>query len=125
VFDGPNPLITRVPAIKATWLVLAVGVFALTLFGAIDYANYDDGARRGLFALAIVGPTLLSFPLGLLAAITGSMLFVGLEKVMGLSIMLESIQPVLLAGFVLAVGYYQWFALLPRIIESWRSRARS
>jgi hypothetical protein len=77
-----------------------------------------------LIAFALLVPALLSFPLGLLAAAIGSIVIVGIERLIGPSIRFESIQPALLAAFVLVVGYYQWFTLLPRITGWGRSRAR-
>jgi hypothetical protein len=99
-----------VKIIKALWIGAAVFVLFITLYGFDGKPNSDIETLLGWYMLA------LSFPSGLLV----SLVFVVLYD--GLSITVETsyLEVVLVWIGFFALGYLQWFKLLPYLIAKLR-----
>ncbi len=101
--------------IKALWIGATAFVLAVTLYAFDGKPNSDIGVFFAWYML------FLSFPGGLLV----SLIHVALDE--GLSITIETSY----LSFVLdwlgffALGYLQWFKLLPWLVEKWRARRAS
>jgi len=98
--------------IKALWIGAAVIVLSTTLYGFDGKPNSDIEVLLGWCMLA------LSFPGGLLVPLVSVALYDGLS----ITIKTSYLEIVFVWIGFFALGYLQWFKLLPYLFEKWRKR---
>ena len=92
--------------IKALWIGAAVFVLFVTLYGFDGKQNSDIEVLLGWYMLA------LSFPSGLLVPLVNMALYDGLS----ITVETSYLEIVLIWIGFFALGYLQWFKLLPYLI---------
>lgn len=98
--------------VKIVWIGIALFVLFVTLYGFDGKPNSDIGV---FFAWAIL---FLSFPMGLILPL----IYVVLYDLLSISTSTTYLSIMIDWTVVFMVGYFQWFKLLPFLIEKWRGR---
>jgi hypothetical protein len=106
---------------RSAWVLAAIGILVVTLAGFDGRPTSDIGQFLAWTMLSMGFPLSLVYPA----------VFVGLEELralLGLAPMMDSYLSLSIDWLVLsALGYAQWFVLIPRIVKrfrSWRNRGR-
>ena len=92
---------------RIIWTLLAVVVLSVTL------ANFDQESNPDISIFLFYGMVVLAFPTGLLLAAILSIGTIGLHSVFGVEIPSNYGSIVVMWLAFLAVGYWQWFVLVP------------
>jgi len=105
--------------VRTIWILLAAVVLSVTI------VNFDPESNPDISIFLFYGMVVLTFPAGLLLAAIMSFATIRLHSVFGLEIPSNygSIMLMWLAFF--AVGYWQWFVLVPYIRLRLKRRDRT
>jgi hypothetical protein len=104
---------------RTIWILLAVVVLSVSL------ANFDRESNPDISIFLFYGMVVLSFPTGLILAAILSIATIGLHSVFGVEIASNFGSIVVMWLAFLAVGYWQWFVLVPYLRLRLKNRNRT
>jgi len=102
--------------VKAVWVLLAILVLVVTLYGFDGKPNSDIGIFLGWSLLAI------SFPLSLVIAMLFSTFAIVAHEIWATTIPVTHLSLIVSWIAFVAAGYWQWFVLLPWLVRKLKER---